>query len=169
MTPAATFDELYLSPALGWFATILPSVSVNRDVHVFLLAAAGQESGWRNVAQAGEGSFDRGLGPFQMQENTCADIMSNLATDAKTVIVCAKLGIVRTSAAVYAALLAHPNLATAFARLDLYADPSPVPDAAAVQGGWETYLRVWRPGDPRPADWITNHAAALAAVPQETK
>jgi hypothetical protein len=65
---------------------------------------------------------------------------------------------------VYAALVEDDVLAAGFARLGLWADPQPLPAIGDVHGGWDCYLRNWRPGRPRPEHWGDNYDAACAAV-----
>ena len=58
------------------------------------------------------------------------------------------------------------QLATAFARLLLFADPAPLPapSAASEDAAWACYLRNWRPGRPHRETWGRFWAAATAMV-----
>lgn len=56
------------------------------------------------------------------------------------------------------------HLACAFARLLLWTDPDPLPAVGDQAAAWGLYLRLWRPGRPRPLDWSNSYGAALAAV-----
>lgn len=55
------------------------------------------------------------------------------------------------AASVWRAIEGHDRLATAFARLLLWTDPHPIP--TEERAAWDCYLRLWRPGKPRPAEW----------------
>lgn len=50
---------------------------------------------------------------------------------------------------------AGDQLAAAFARLLLFSDPRPLPEAAAEseEAAWQCYLRNWRPGKPHRDTW----------------
>lgn len=77
---------------------------------------------------------------------------------------CQKRGVSPTHDAVYEAVLADDILACGFARLDLYCDPHPLPALGDAQSAWNVYMRVERPGGPRPAAWQGNYAEAWQAV-----
>lgn len=55
--------------------------------------------------------------------------------------------------ALYEAIEHHDVLACVLARLLLWTDPAPLPDAHHFEAGWAIYLRTWRPGKPHPAKW----------------
>ena len=44
-------------------------------------------------------------------------------------------------------------LATAFARLNLWRLPNALPGRQDEMAGWDQYIRVWKPGRPRPEKW----------------
>jgi hypothetical protein len=57
----------------------------------------------------------------------------------------------------------NDQLACALARLLLCTDPHPLPAVGDRDRAWDLYLRLWRPGRPRPDDWPASYASALAA------
>ena len=61
---------------------------------------------------------------------------------------------------IHAAMEHNDILQMAFSRLLLWPDAAPLPKRDDVQGSLATYLRVWRPGKPRPLDWPANWAEA---------
>lgn len=61
---------------------------------------------------------------------------------------------------IHAAMEHNDILQMAFSRLLLWPDAAPLPKRDDVQGSLATYLRVWRPGRPRPETWPANWAAA---------
>lgn len=160
MTAAEFFAQVLL-PDITWFHSAIPSIRASVEEQVMLCAIPGQESGWQNVQQA-DGGIARGF--YQQQQNDLGDILANPATDAKAVIVCLKLGISPTAMSVYTALLGNTKLQIAFARLNLWSDPKPLPKVGDLDEAYACYLRVWRPGAPSAARWADVYPAALAAV-----
>lgn len=157
---AAEFAKTILIPGLDFLAATVGMRPPNSDeAKVLLLAIAGQESGWQNIPQGGGGP---GRGPWQFEPETCEELRFNPASDLYYARVCIKLNI--APALTYNALIAHPNLAVALARLDLWCDPELLPAIGAEQAAWMAYLRIWRPGKPRPHDWPANYSAAMAAL-----
>ena len=61
---------------------------------------------------------------------------------------------------IHAAMEHNDILQAAFSRLLLWPDAAPLPKRDDVQGSLATYLRVWRPGRPRPETWPANWSAA---------
>lgn len=61
---------------------------------------------------------------------------------------------------------AGDQLAAAFARLLLFTDPRPLPEAAAEseEAAWQCYVRNWRPGKPHRDTWGGFWSQALALV-----
>ena len=78
--------------------------------------------------------------------------------------ICAQRGVEQNDQAVWRAIERDDVLACALARLLLYTDPARLPAIGDAAGAWDLYLRVWRPGKPRPSEWAGNYAAALEVV-----
>jgi hypothetical protein len=55
-------------------------------------------------------------------------------------------------------------LACAFARLLLFTDHRALPHHDDSLGGWDCYLRNWRPGKPHPSTWSRNWVVAQNAA-----
>jgi len=126
-----------------------------------LLAFAGQETNWQNVAQIGGGP---GRGPWQLGETTCADVMYNLPSEQMVLKVCAAAGILPTPPTIYDALMTHPlTIGVALPRLLLRCDDNPLPAYGDEDACWACYLRVWRPGSPSRQRWSVVYPQALAA------
>jgi hypothetical protein len=66
--------------------------------------------------------------------------------------------------AVWAALERDDVLAAAFARLLLWTDACPLPALGDWAGGWDYYLRTWRPGKPKPDKWPGLYRQAVDAA-----
>ena len=166
MTPDLFLTQT-LVPGLSWLTTVIgnkPGAGPwQNDARgrLVLCAVSGQESNWADVAQDGSGVA---RGPFQTQENDCADILFNPASEQMMLKVCTALKITPTPPAIYDAILANPaTLAVALARLNLWCDPDPLPAYGDEGAGWECYARVWRPGAPSRERWSVVYPQALAA------
>ena len=61
---------------------------------------------------------------------------------------------------IHAAMQHNDILQCAFSRLLLWPDAAPLPKRGDVQGALAAYLRVWRPGKPRPLEFPGNWAKA---------
>jgi hypothetical protein len=78
--------------------------------------------------------------------------------------VCKARGVEPTSPAVWNAIEDDDVLAAAFARLLLWTDTLRLPRLGDAAGGWDLYLRTWRPGKPHPETWPAFYAQALKFV-----
>lgn len=58
-------------------------------------------------------------------------------------------------------------LGAAFSRLLLWTLPDGLPEQSEPQKAWEQYLRAWRPGRPRAANWESNFALAWTSLTTE--
>lgn len=161
MTPSVFLTQV-LDPGLAFLKATLGDKPPGGDnVRVWLLATAAQESDLEYVEQLGGGP---GRGYWQFETETVSEILTNSASAAMAAKICAAMHLLPTTQAIYQHLLVDPNLMVAFARLDLWCDPFPLPPLGDALAGWETYLRVWRPGKPRQDDWAMNYAAAMQAI-----
>jgi hypothetical protein len=131
-----------------------------------LLAIALQESG-RALAARYQNSPSPTPGPakgyFQFESNGGVHgVLNHPASAEHARNLCAACNVVAHPAAVWRALEGHDILAAAFARLLLWTDRQPLP--TTQQGGWEYYLRNWRPGRPHPQNWAGNWTLAEATL-----
>jgi len=134
-------------------------------------AIAGQESGWQHRRQLGIGDYfpqrvgARGYWQFESTWGgpvALNDVM--MSTGRQIEAVCAALDIPCDERALYEACAWNDTLACAMARLLLWLHPAPLPAVGDKEGGWQYYLRQWRPGAPHPSAWGARYDAALAAV-----
>lgn len=151
--------SLIVEPALSWLEydfRIKRTPSAER----FMLAIAGQESGFTARRQMGDGpargwwQFERGGG--------VVGVLTHPASAGVAKRVCEALAVPPGPAVVHPALEQCDLLAAAFARLLILTDPAPLPETEA--SGWAYYLRVWRPGKPHPETWPKRWAEAEAAI-----
>lgn len=138
-----------MDAGLSWMTSVLGPVPVINDAaRLCLLAFAGQETGWQNIAQEGGGP---GRDPWQDEPETISEILSNTTTRQMALKLCAAAGFKTTETIgalaedVYANLIRLPHLAAGFNRLDLYADDHPLTAVGDEAGCLACYSRVWRP------------------------
>ncbi|TAA11287.1 hypothetical protein EA658_16620 [Pseudoxanthomonas winnipegensis] len=144
---AKAINRTAITPALQ----LLPARMDTPQARVELLAISGQEADFRHRWQVidparpevrgparGLWEFERGGGV----RGVLGHPQSALA--AKTL--CRARGVAVDESAVYEALAGDDVLAAGFARLLLWTDPSALPAVGDVDGAWQLYLRVWRPG-----------------------
>lgn len=152
-----------VNPAL----TLLPVKMDSDRARVAILAAGLQESELKKRYQVVHGDpYAKGpaRGLWQNERTGVHCVMTNRATREHAIVLCAARKCPFDVPQVHASLEYDDILAAGFARLLLWADPKPLPDLDDEHGAWETYLRCWQPGKPRPQDWPANHAAARAQV-----
>lgn len=142
MTPDL-FLSTFLLPGLTWLESLLGATPPNSpEAQLSLLAWAGQETQWSNVAQIGGGP---GRGPWQDEPETCLDVLTNPTTEHMALRVCVTLGVGAVGKAVWTNIIPKPLLSVAFSRLDLYADPEPLAAVGDAHGCLEAYKRIWGP------------------------
>lgn len=146
MTPA-----LLLRTAIAPALALMPPAMGAPAARAMLLAIALQESRCCHRRQIGgparsfwqfEVGGLRGVLAHRASKPHIADALAQLAypvTDDATVP--------------YVAIEHNDVLAAICARLLLWTDPQPLPFRDDAQGGWELYLRCWRPGKPHRATW----------------
>ena len=161
-------EEFYttvLTPALNKMAKFAPQLTNNRSLQVLMMSISGQEANWTERVQIPSGEAH---GLFQMQINDIEDIIANPETAALFELGMKAWGVKTITADHLFELLAVPegdSLAVLLARLNLWANPDPLPPADDEQGLWEYYLQTWRPGAPVPSRWSGVYGQSLMTVP----
>lgn len=156
-----TVRRSMIDPAL----LLLPAKMESPEAVVMLLAIGLQESRFEHRRQKGNGpakSFwqaEQGGGMVTGLLRYRVEDIRDLATG-----LCAVRGVAPAAPDVWNAIERDDVLAAGLARLLLYTDPLRLPAIGDVAGAWDLYLRVWRPGKPRPSEWARNYAAALEVV-----
>ena len=138
----------------------LPELMRSNEARVMLLAIALQESGLRHRRQINGPA--RGF--WQFEVTGVRGVLKHRASRALAILACDRHKVAAVPEDVHPALADDDILAATFARLLLWTDPSPMPEASDAKGGWTLYLRTWRPGKPHENRWGPNHAAAFATV-----
>jgi hypothetical protein len=156
VTPAEVLATV-VRPALAWMG----SPYASPEAEVMLLAVQRQEDPGCTRCQAGGPA--RGLWQFELTGVQAVRYHERTAIEANRIAVALDLPSA-SSRTVYSYLAENDRLACAFARLLLWALPDPLPRRGESGVAWAQYVKAWRPGKPRPLDWIENYAAALDAL-----
>jgi len=152
MTPLL-FLERCVEPGLA----LLPGYMTRDEARVMLVAIAGQETNWAARKQLGQGTA---LSYLQFERIGVAEVMQKLPHLARQGLDTNDIPV----ASAFAALQYHDPVACAFGRLLLWSDPDPLPAIGEQDAAWEYYLRLWKPGKRRPADWPGNYQKAVGVV-----
>ena len=146
-----------VNPAL----TLLPHSMDSSQARAMLLAIGLQES--RFVHREQIGGPARGFWQFEKGAGV-KGVMNHPLSISCAQSVCRARGVPFDRAQVYNTLAKDDVLAAAFARLLLWTDPKPLPGRDDVQGGWDLYARVWRPGKPHRDTWDAFYRDAVAHI-----
>lgn len=155
-----------IDAALG----LLPRELDTPEARVMLLAIGLQESRFQHRRQlikkggdllplgpaTGYWQFERGGG--------CRGIVDHPASRYWTYRICSTREVAFTATAIWRALELDDVLAAAAARLLLFTDPRRLPELGDEKGGWNLYLRAWRPGKPHRDTWPGLYAQALSTL-----
>jgi hypothetical protein len=158
--PPSIFVTSGLVPAMA----LLPPSLDSYDARRFLLAVAVQETDLVNRLQIGDDGrpiTGHGRGWFQFERSGIASLLSHEALTFLPKLL-KPLGYPPSLDVLHEAVAHNDVLACLLARLLLFTDPHPVPDDKET--GWETYLRLWRPGHPRPEKWPSSWGRADGAI-----
>lgn len=138
---------------------LLPS-SMNNDKALIMLLAIGlQESGFLVRSQR-KGGPARGFWQFE-QGGGVRGVLRHPASSYLAHKACQYSLVVPTPEAVWPALAENDRLACAFARLLLWTDARPLPEAGQIDYAWDYYIDNWRPGKPHRDRWTPNYEQAL--------
>lgn len=151
--------------AINQALAMLPSKMTTRAALVQLLAIGAQESqDYQYRRQMGNGPA-RGF--WQFEENGGVNgVIKHPSKYVRTLAgdICAQRHVSFDKHAVWEAMELDDVLAAAFARLNLWGDPQPLPAIGDHASAWHLYLRVWRPGKPHPDKWLARYQAAVEAT-----
>jgi hypothetical protein len=159
-----------ISTAIAPALALLPAQMDTPEARVMLLSIGLQES--RFTARQQIGGPARGF--WQCEQGTQASrggvwgFYLHPASRYWLSGLCGARGVAFDPVSIYNALDQDDVLAAGVARLGLFTDPQNLPAVDDSAGAWALYLRVWRPGMPRPDTWPDLHAQAVAEVITET-
>lgn len=147
-----------INPALS----LLPAKMDTPAARVQMLAIGLQESRFQYRRQLGNGPA-RGLWQFE-RGGGVRGVLTHPASRDHAYRICGLRGVEPVAAAVHPALEFDDVLAAAFARLLMWTDAWRLPAVGNAQGGWDMYIRTWRPGKPHPQTWGGLYAQAVVEV-----
>jgi hypothetical protein len=164
MLPTPSSSKAVLTGALKPALAYLPAKMATTAGMVMTLAIGEQESKYRTRQQYGNGPAH---GFWQNEKGGgVKGVLTHPASRDLAATLCAIRQVEATPDAVWVAMLEDDILAAGLARLLLWTDALALPRLGDAEGAWITYTRVWRPGKPRPEEWIDSYAKAYAAVGQ---
>ena len=155
-TNAADYLHRYILPAA--FA-LLPGVMNSPEARALLIAIALQESECQHRRQLGPGPA-RGF--WQFESIGVVGVLHSASTHFLLAHACSELEEQVNTPAIHSAIEHNDVLAAVVARLALWPLPGLLAGRQERDRGWAQYLKAWKPGAPRPADWPANFAAAWA-------
>ena len=145
---------------------LLPSRMDSSEARVMLLSIGLQESRLHYRRQIGGPA--RGLWQFELGTKESRGgvwgVYLHAASRYWLQSLCEALGCDFEPRAIYARLEHDDVLAAGVARLLLFTDPQRLPAVDDALGGWDLYMRTWRPGKPHPNTWAAYHRVAREAV-----
>lgn len=159
MTPDFVLREIIKPGAAFYESVVGTSPAFTPQATVLMLAISGQEGSFKDRRQIGGPA--RSLWQFESGGGV-KGVLGHATAGPWARGICNALGIPSDAPTVFEAMAWNDHLAVAMARLLLWTDAAPMPSDQA--GGWNYYLRLWRPGKPGPDRWPTNFHAASAAV-----
>jgi len=145
-------DESAIGPAMK----LLPVGMDTPRARIHLLTTGLQESGLTQRVQMGGGPA-RGLLQFE-QGGGVRGVLEHPSTINLAAWACRARKVTPNARAVWEALETDDVLAMAFGRLLMWTDPYKLPSDA--KGGWDLYMRTWRPGKPHADTWPAFYARA---------
>jgi hypothetical protein len=163
-----TLDEINkrgIMPAMS----LLPPKMNSKEAMVMLLAIGLQESRFAARRQL-VGNPPRPTGPaksfWQGEQGggMVAGVRTHAATKEHAAMLYKARGVEPNNRSIWDAIENDDVLAAGLARLLLYSDPKNLPSLGDVQGAWDLYNRVWRPGKPHRATWDALYKQALEYV-----
>lgn len=165
----------HVTAAVDQALGLLPNKMDTPQARVMMFAIGLQESGFEFRRQVvSMGGRLQPLGPAKgywqfERRGGCHGVVSHFASRFWMADVCKARGCAFSSAALWDAIEHDDVLAAAAARLLLFTDQQRLPDLGDEKGAWQTYIRVWRPGQPHPHTWGRKYAQALAHVKGHSK
>ncbi len=161
----------HVDDAISQAVSMLPAQMDTVQSRVMLYAIGLQESGFAHRFQVVQGEPDakgpaRGYWQFE-RGGGVRGVMEHNATEKYAEHACVVRGVSFKTDTVWKSLETDDVLAACFARLLLWADAKSLPKVSDQDGGWDCYVRNWRPGKPHPDKWFTNHSLAVLHVSRQ--
>lgn len=157
MNVIETVCETAIMPALE----LLPERMNNKKAIVMMIAIGLQES--RLIHRKQIGGPAKGLYQFE-RGGGVRGVLNHPTTKQLAHDLCVGLMGTSDQEAVYDELEFSDVMASIFCRLLLWTDPKSLPAVGDVQGAWDLYIRVWRPGKPHRGTWNALYTKAVDFV-----
>lgn len=141
--------------------SLMPMRLDSPEARVMLLTIGKQES--RFIYRRQVNGPARGFWQFE-EGGGVRGVIMHPSTIALIQEVCAARQVSCNVPAVYRAIENDDVLACCLARLFLWTDSRALPAIDDVDGAWNCYVRVWRPGKPHRETWDAFHAEAREAM-----
>lgn len=154
MTPTLSYVRDIILPAANY---LLPDKMHSERADLLLLGIGFQESRFLYRKQIGGPA--RGLWEFEL--TGIQGVLQHMASREHILRVLKVLSYDFTPASSFEAIMHNDILAAVYARLLLWTDPRPIPAETDIEGLWNYYLNIWRPGKPRRATWDVSYHQAL--------
>jgi len=136
-------------------------IKVTKPSLLWTLTIAGQESSWKfRLQQSGPA---RGFWQFERYGGVAEVIQK---TPIQLGAICDDLHIPFNTDTIFQAMAWNDTLACTMARLLLWQDPKPLPSIEDEEGGWQYYIRNWRPGAPHRDVWSICYKASYNVLPR---
>ena len=149
---------------------LLPRQMDSTEARVMLAAIGLQESrltARRQLVKVGGKMHPigpaKGLWQFE-RGGGCRGVVDHPASRYWMSHVCRERGVGFSATAIWNAIETDDVLAAAAARLLLFTDPRRLPELGDEKGGWNLYIRTWRPGRPHRDTWPALYAQALSTL-----
>lgn len=152
------------------YREVLPGKFRSTEATVSLLAIGAQESLFEHRYQSGGPA----VGFWQFELAGISGVLGHSATARYASAACAIRGVAAVKQDVYGRLPDDDLLACAFARLNLWWNPLPLPPVGDADAAFDYYLFTWRPGAYTRGStvqrahlrskWAKHYAAAMEAM-----
>jgi hypothetical protein len=139
---------------------LLPRHMASDEARVMLMACAGQETLWNERAQIVAEGPPPAVSYYQFEQIGVQGVLETSPQLARYVLAACDVPEVEA----HQSLRYHDPLATAFARLLLYSSPAPLPVIGDMDGAYQYYIDLWRPGKPDESRWPNAYTIAVDVV-----
>lgn len=147
---------------------MLPPAMTSPQARVMLFAIGLQESRFEHrfqVVQGKPGAKGPARGYWQFERGGgCKGVVIHPASRFWMANLCAARDVPFNAGAIWNAIETDDVLAAGAARLLLFTDPPKLPEVGDERSAFNCYLRIWRPGKPKPDTWPKFYRAAMDQI-----
>jgi hypothetical protein len=143
--------------------SLLPENMDSAAARLLLMAIGFQESAFEHRVQV----HGPARGFWQFEKGGVQGVLLHHASSVEALKAINAMGYRTDREEVHAAIRDNDILAAVMARLLLWTHARALPEADDVEGAWQYYLSLWRPGRPHRDRWDANHAKARAFVKED--